>query len=213
MQGKFITIEGTEGVGKTTNIAFIQNWLSEKGVEFSSTREPGGTPLAEEIRSLLLTPRAETVCDTTELLLMFAGRAQHLNKVVVPALTMGKWIVCDRFTDATYAYQGFGRGMDQKLIAHLEQLVQKELRPDLTLILDIPVEIGLQRASQRSTPDRFEQEKVSFFHRVREGYLCRAAENSDRYVVIDASKALQDVQTAIRNALEDFYLKSQRKFN
>jgi dTMP kinase len=169
--------------------------------------------LAEEIRSLLLTPRAETVCDTTELLLMFAGRAQHLNKVVVPALTMGKWIVCDRFTDATYAYQGFGRGMDQKLIAHLEQLVQKELRPDLTLILDIPVEIGLQRASQRSTPDRFEQEKVSFFHRVREGYLCRAAENSDRYVVIDASKALQDVQTAIRNALEDFYLKSQRKFN
>jgi dTMP kinase len=213
MQGKFITIEGTEGVGKTTNIAFIQNWLSEKGVEFSSTREPGGTPLAEEIRSLLLTPRAETVCDTTELLLMFAGRAQHLNKVVVPALTMGRWIVCDRFTDATYAYQGFGRGMDQKLIAHLEQLVQKELRPDLTLILDIPVEIGLQRASQRSTPDRFEQEKVSFFHRVREGYLCRAAENSDRYVVIDASKALQDVQTAIRNALEDFYLKSQRKFN
>ena len=213
MRGKFITIEGTEGVGKTTNIEFIQSWMDTKKLSYSITREPGGTPLAEQIRELLLAPREESVSSTAELLLIFAARAQHLNQVIEPMLGEGAWVVCDRFTDATYAYQGFGRGMDQKLIAHLEQLVQKELRPDLTLILDIPVEIGLQRASQRSTPDRFEQEKVSFFHRVREGYLCRAAENSDRYVVIDASKALQDVQTAIRNALEDFYLKSQRKFN
>ena len=213
MQGKFITIEGTEGVGKTTNIAFIQDWLSDKNIGFLSTREPGGTPLAEEIRSLLLMPRTETVCDTTELLLMFAGRAQHLDKVVIPALDAGQWVVCDRFTDATYAYQGFGRGMDKTLIAHLEQLVQKELRPDLTLILDIPVEIGLHRASKRSTPDRFEQEKVSFFDRVREGYLCRAAENLDRYAVIDASKTLDEVQAAIHSALEDFYLQSQRKID
>ena len=139
MQAKFITIEGTEGVGKTTNIEFIQNWLSRRGVEFISTREPGGTPLAEQVRELLLRPREEKVGDATELLLMFAGRAQHLDQVILPALNSGSSVLCDRFTDASYAYQGFGREMDCSLIAQLEQIVQGDLRPDLTLILDIPV--------------------------------------------------------------------------
>lgn len=130
MHGKFITIEGTEGVGKTTNIEFIQTWLNQQQVDFVTTREPGGTPLAEQIRELLLTPRDEKVCNSAELLLMFAGRAQHLDQVIVPAIQSGLCVVCDRFTDATYAYQGFGRGMDSTLIAHLERLVQAELRPD-----------------------------------------------------------------------------------
>ena len=160
MRGKFITIEGTEGVGKTTNIQFIQDWLKSKQLAYICTREPGGTPMAEQIRELLLAPREELVCDTAELLLMFAGRAQHLNQVIEPSLAEGAWVLCDRFTDATYAYQGAGRNMRSDLIAELELIVQGSLRPDLTLILDIPVEIGLQRANERSEPDRFEREKA-----------------------------------------------------
>ena len=205
MQAKFITIEGTEGVGKTTNIEFIQNWLSQRGVEFISTREPGGTPLAEQVRELLLTPREEKVGDATELLLMFAGRAQHLDQVILPALNSGSSVLCDRFTDASYAYQGFGREMDCSLIAQLEQIVQGDLRPDLTLILDIPVEIGLKRASERSTPDRFEQEKIEFFDRVRHGYLKIAEDNLGRCAVIDASQSLEEVQASIEAVLENFY--------
>ncbi|RZO20523.1 MAG: dTMP kinase [SAR92 clade bacterium] len=205
MQAKFITIEGTEGVGKTTNIEFIQNWLSQRGVEFISTREPGGTPLAEQVRELLLTPREEKVGDATELLLMFAGRAQHLDQVILPALNSGSSVLCDRFTDASYAYQGFGREMDCSLIAQLEQIVQGDLRPDLTLILDIPVEIGLKRASERSTPDRFEQEKIEFFDRVRHGYLKIAEDNPGRCAVIDASQSLEEVQASIEAVLENFY--------
>lgn len=206
MHGKFITIEGTEGVGKTTNIEFIQTWLNQQQVDFVTTREPGGTPLAEQIRELLLTPRDEKVCNSAELLLMFAGRAQHLDQVIVPAIQSGLCVVCDRFTDATYAYQGFGRGMDSTLIAHLERLVQAELRPDLTLILDIPVEIGLQRASQRSAPDRFEREQTEFFERVRQGYLSIAANEPERCVVIDASQPLEDVQRDITTALKSFFM-------
>ena len=205
MQGKFITIEGTEGVGKTTNIEFIQHWLNRRGVEFVSTREPGGTPLAEQVRELLLTPRKEKVGDSTELLLMFAGRAQHLDQVILPALDSGTSVLCDRFTDASYAYQGFGREMDCSLITELEQIVQGDLRPDLTLILDIPVEIGLKRASERSAPDRFEQEQIEFFDRVRQGYLKIAEENPERCAVIDASQSLEQVQASIEAVLENFY--------
>ena len=208
MQGKFITIEGTEGVGKTTNIEFIQHWLNRRGVEFVSTREPGGTPLAEQVRELLLTPREEKVGDSTELLLMFAGRAQHLDQVILPALDSGTSVLCDRFTDASYAYQGFGREMDGSLIAKLEQIVQGDLRPDLTLILDIPVEIGLKRASERSAPDRFEQEQIEFFDRVRQGYLKIAEENPKRCAVIDASQSLDEVQASIEVVLENFYSQS-----
>jgi dTMP kinase len=209
MRGKFITIEGTEGVGKTTNIQFIQDWLKSKQLAYICTREPGGTPMAEQIRELLLAPREELVCDTAELLLMFAGRAQHLNQVIEPSLAEGAWVLCDRFTDATYAYQGAGRNMRSDLIAELELIVQGSLRPDLTLILDIPVEIGLQRANERSEPDRFEREKAEFFHRVREGYLEIAQQNQDRCVVIDASQSLESVQREISIALEAFWFSSE----
>ena len=205
MVAKFITVEGTEGVGKTTNINFIKSWLRQNEIKFVATREPGGTPLAEEIRDLLLKPRDELVVSSAELLLMFAGRAQHLNKVILPALQADTWVLCDRFTDATYAYQGFGRQMNSELIVQLENIVQGDIRPDLTLLLDIPVEIGLERANDRGDPDRFEQEQQDFFNRVRAGYLSLANENSDRYVVIDASQELQDVQIDIALALDTFY--------
>ncbi|MBT4831857.1 MAG: dTMP kinase [Porticoccaceae bacterium] len=209
MRGKFITIEGTEGVGKTTNIQFIQNWMQAKKLPFVATREPGGTPLAEQIRDLLLSPRDELVCDTAELLLMFAGRAQHLHQVIEPSLEEGAWVLCDRFTDATYAYQGAGRNMRDDLIAELEMIVQGSLRPDLTLILDIPVELGLKRASDRSEPDRFELEQTEFFELVRNGYLKIAEQNPDRCVVIDASQPLADVQRDINIALEAFWFSSE----
>ena len=205
MRGKFITIEGTEGVGKTTNIQFIQDWLLAKNLTFVATREPGGTPLAEQIRELLLVPRDELVCNTAELLLMFAGRAQHINQVIEPNLNQGAWVLCDRFTDATYAYQGAGRNMSDCLIAELETIVQGSLRPDLTLILDIPVELGLKRASDRSEPDRFEQEKMAFFQAVRNGYLNIAQRDPERCVVIDASQPLIAVQESIQLALDAFW--------
>lgn len=204
MQGKFITIEGTEGVGKTTNIAFIQQWLRARDIDFITTREPGGTPLAEEIREILLSPRDEKMAPSTELLLMFAGRAQHLDQVILPALKRGQWVICDRFTDATYAYQGFGRHMDHNLISDLETLVQGALRPDFTLVLDIPVELGLHRAGQRSSPDRFELEEVAFFERVRKGYLTLTRRDPQRYLIIDASASLDTVQTNIAKALTAF---------
>ena len=206
MLGKFITIEGTEGVGKTTNIAFIQQWLRSRNVDFITTREPGGTPLAEEIREILLSPRAEKMASSAELLLMFAGRAQHLEQVILPALKRGQWVICDRFTDATYAYQGFGRGMDHDLITNLETIVQGPLRPDFTLVLDIPVELGLQRAGERSSPDRFEQEEIAFFERVRKGYLRLVQRDPHRYLIIDASESLDNVQASIAKALSDFCL-------
>ena len=204
MRGKFITIEGTEGVGKTTNIQFIEAWMKSNNLAYATTREPGGTPLAEQIRELLLAPREESVCSTAELLLMFAARAQHLNQLIEPMLAEGAWVLCDRFTDATYAYQGAGREMRDDLISELEMLVQGSLRPDLTLILDIPVELGLQRAGERSTPDRFELERVEFFQRVRNRYLQIASDNPRRCVVIDASRPLDAVQQQIETALTNF---------
>lgn len=204
MRGRFITIEGTEGVGKTTNIAFIKQWLDDNKISFVSTREPGGTPLAEEIRQLLLSNREEQVCSKAELLMMFAGRAQHIDKVIEPVLDKGHWVLCDRFTDATYAYQGAGREMGDELIASLETMVQGSMRPDLTLLLDIPVELGLERAGKRSQPDRFELEKTDFFNRVRQAYLTMAKNNPQRYKIIDASQALEDVQQQISNTLNNF---------
>lgn len=204
MRGRFITIEGTEGVGKTTNIAFIKQWLDDNKISFVSTREPGGTPLAEEIRQLLLSNREEQVCSKAELLMMFAGRAQHIDKVIEPELDKGHWVLCDRFTDATYAYQGAGREMGDELIASLETMVQGSMRPDLTLLLDIPVELGLERAGKRSQPDRFELEKTDFFNRVRQAYLTMAKNNPQRYKIIDASQALEVVQQQISNTLNNF---------
>ncbi len=204
MRGRFITIEGTEGVGKTTNIAFIKQWLDDNKISFVSTREPGGTPLAEEIRQLLLSNREEQVCSKAELLMMFAGRAQHIDKVIEPELDKGHWVLCDRFTDATYAYQGAGREMGDELIASLETMVQGSMRPDLTLLLDVPVELGLERAGKRSQPDRFELEKTDFFNRVRQAYLTMAKNNPQRYKIIDASQALEDVQQQISNTLNNF---------
>lgn len=200
-RGRFITVEGTEGVGKTTNLDFIQECLQHQGIDVIRTREPGGTPLAENIRELLLAPREEPVAELTELLLMFAARAQHLQQVILPALNAGQWVLCDRFTDATYAYQGGGRGMDISRIAVLEQLVQASLRPDLTLLLDLPVSTGLARARKRSEPDRFESEKVNFFDAVRQHYLMRAAQEPERFAVIDAAPELSRVQMQIRHAL------------
>jgi dTMP kinase len=205
MRGKFITIEGTEGVGKTTNIDFIQQWMDGKKLTYGSTREPGGTPLAEQLRELLLAPREESVCNTAELLMVFAARAQHLNQVIEPMLGEGAWVLCDRFTDATYAYQGAGRHMRDDLIRDLELIVQGSLQPDLTIILDIPVQIGLARASERSAPDRFEQEQLEFFERIRNRYLQIAEDNPQRCVVIDASLNLEGVQAQITEALERFW--------
>ena len=205
MRGKFLTIEGTEGVGKTTNIEFIQQWLESKSISFVCSREPGGTPFAEEIRQLLLTPRDESVSSKSELLLMFAARAQHLDQLIEPELAAGNWVLCDRFTDATYAYQGGGRKMDNQLITELESIVQGNLRPDLTLILDIPPEQGLKRASRRGELDRFEQEKAVFFERIRNAYLAIAEQHPQRCVVVDASLPLTQVQMQIENALEKFW--------
>ena len=204
MKGKFITVEGIEGVGKTTNIDFIHQQLQAAGRDVVLTREPGGTPLAEAIRGLLLDPAYTGMDSTCELQLMFAARAEHLAKVVWPALEQGQWVLCDRFTDATYAYQGAGRGIDSGVIARLEELVQGDFRPDLTLLLDVPVEIGLARAGKRGALDRFEQEKVAFFERVRNTYLEMAQRSPDRYRVIDASLPLNDVQNQIAAILSTY---------
>ena len=201
-QGRFITVEGTEGVGKSTNMAFIESWLKESGKELVITREPGGTVLGEKLRGVLLDAKEQSMCDDTELLLMFAARAQHLQEVILPALESGKWVLCDRFTDSTYAYQGGGRGIELSRIAELEQWVQGDRRPDMTIILDLPVAIGLERAGKRSAPDRFELEKHGFFNNVRDAFLARAIENPKRYAVIDASPALDQVQQSIQSVLE-----------
>lgn len=200
-RGKFLTIEGTEGVGKSTNLAFVRDWLVARGLEVIVTREPGGTPLAEEVRGLLLSKRDEPVDETAELLLVFAARAQHLAQVIKPALARGAWVLSDRFTDATYAYQGGGRGLSKTVIEELEQLVQGDLRPDLTLILDIDVELGLNRARQRGELDRFESETIGFFERVRAAYRQRAQVAPERYALVDAGKTLLEVQAEIDRVL------------
>jgi dTMP kinase len=203
--GLFITVEGGEGAGKSTNIKTICDFLTEKNIDYIVTREPGGTDLAEQIRALLLTPRAEQVATKTELLLMFAARAQHLEDKILPALANGQWVVCDRFTDATYAYQGGGRKMNTKLITQLENIVQEGLQPDCTFLLDLPIEIGMQRASSRGDLDRFEQEKLSFFERVRRTYLARAQQDSKRFKIIDASQTMELVVRQLTSELQLMY--------
>ena len=198
----FITIEGIEGVGKSTNIAFIADWLRQRGVNVRLTREPGGTPMAEEVRELLLRKREEPVCEDAELLLMFAARAQHLRQCILPALQEGNWVISDRFTDATYAYQGGGRGLDMERIQQLESFVQSGFAPDLTIILDAPAAVGMGRVVRRGQTDRFEQEKQEFFERVRAVYLERAQQAPQRYLVIDASRDLEAVQAELSAALE-----------
>jgi dTMP kinase len=195
--GLFITLEGPEGAGKSTNREYLAERLREQGIDVVLTREPGGTPLAERIRELLLDPSDEPMAADTELLLVFAARAQHLQQVIRPALAKGSVVLCDRFTDATYAYQGGGRGLSIERIAQLEQFVQGELRPDLTLIFDLPVEIGLARAAARGRLDRFEQEGRGFFEAVRQAYLQRAEQAPQRYRVLDAGQTLAQVQADI----------------
>ncbi len=206
MNGKFITIEGGEGVGKSTQISALRDFLVERGYSVVVTREPGGTRRAERIRELLLETTDEAMPPVCELLLMFAARSTHIENVIRPALQRGIWVICDRFTDATYAYQGGGRGMQFEKIEVLEHWVQEDLRPDLTLLLDAPVEVGEQRASarneQRGITDRFEHEQRSFFERVRSAYLARAANDPHRFAVIDASVELDAVAASIRSAVE-----------
>ncbi|MFC3283652.1 dTMP kinase [Litchfieldella rifensis] len=207
-RGRFITLEGGEGVGKSTNLDWVCDWLTERGIEVVRTREPGGTPRAEAIRALLLDPAPqEPLDDDAELLLVFAARAQHLARVIRPALARGAWVICDRFTDATFAYQGGGRGLDMQRIATLETLVQRGLTPDLTLLLDMPVDAAQARVDHRlgqagGQRDRFERERLAFFQAVREAYLARAAAEPARVAVIDASRPLTAVQAELGEYLE-----------
>jgi dTMP kinase len=204
-RGRFLTVEGIEGVGKSTQVPRLARALGVRDIPCVLTREPGGTPLAEKIREFVLAPGAEVLPDAAELLLMFAARAVHLENFIKPHLEAGRWVICDRFTDATYAYQGAGRGFPFEGIAQLERLVQGALRPDLTLLLDAPVSAGLERARVRNAgagADRFERERAEFFERVRAGYLARAAAEPDRIVVIDAAGSVEEVAAQIAAALQ-----------
>jgi dTMP kinase len=205
MMGRFITIEGIEGVGKTTNIEFVKSWLEKQNIQYITTREPGGTQLGEQLRELLL--HGGEVCSNAELLMMFASRAQHLEQVIKPAIEQGKWVICDRFTDSTYAYQGGGREMNVDVIAQLEKIVHGDFQPSLTLLLDAPVEIGRARAAKRGAADRIEAEDLSFFNRVRDMFLARA-KAQDRFTVIDATQSLGAVQTDIMQCLEKLIAKA-----
>jgi dTMP kinase len=209
MVGQFVTLEGIEGAGKTTLLPLVRETLEAAGYEVVVTREPGGTATGEAVRELVLRQRPQAMGAEAELLLMFAARAEHLRVVIEPALLEGKWVVCDRFTDATYAYQGGGRGVPRERIAVLEQWVQGPLRPDLTLLLDLPVEIGLERArrraqSDRAGPDRFEREQQAFFERVRRTYLQLTHGDSRRYRIIDAAQPLEAVMTEVRRVIGAF---------
>ena len=204
MSGKFITIEGTEGAGKSTNLSSIKKVLNDFDISYIVTREPGGTAVGEELRSVLLKNESINISGQTELLLMFASRMQHINDVIKPALKLNKWVICDRFTDASYAYQGYGRQLNLSFISSLENLVHPDLQPDLTLILDVPVNIAMGRVHNRGNLDRFEQEDVAFFNRVRAGYKEIAKNNIDRCREIDASKDLAEVQAEVMQIIRDF---------
>ena len=200
-RGKFITVEGIEGVGKSTNVGILRQAIERRGIPVLTTREPGGTPLAEKIRRLLVEHGDEPLPDIAELLLMFASRALHVQNRIEPALAGGTWVVCDRFTDASRAYQGGGRGIPQADINRLAELVHPGLRPDMTLLLDAPVATGMNRAGQRGDPDRIEIEQSDFFTRVRAQYLQLAAAEPDRFVVIDARRSLDEVRRDVRTAI------------
>jgi dTMP kinase len=202
-RGRFITLEGIEGAGKSTVARHILAWLKARNLPAVLTREPGGTPLAERVRALVLTPDGEARPPAAETLLMFAARSIHLANLIRPALARGEWVICDRFTDATRAYQGGGRGLDRAAIESLANLVHADLTPDLTLLLDLPVSVGLARAQARRGPaDRFEQERGPFFERVRAAYLELAREQAQRFCVVDAACELPQVEAAVERALE-----------
>lgn len=203
-RGRFITLEGIEGAGKSTQVPLMQATLEQEGLSVVLTREPGGAPIAERMRQVLLDPGCRGMAADAELLLVFAARAEHLAKTIRPALERGDWVVCDRFTDASYAYQGGGRGLEPARIAVLEQFVQGELRPDLTLLFDLPVDLGLARAGQRSAPDRFEGETVRFFTGARAAYLARARAEPGRIRLIDASAPLDQVSQAVTAVIRAF---------
>ena len=204
MSGRFITIEGQDGAGKSTNLEVIKHRLEHAGISVRVTREPGGTKLGEALRDLLLKDKDKVIGNMAELLLMFAARAQHLQEVIEPTLKQGHWILCDRFTDASYAYQGGGRDMDNQVIATLEQLVQGQRRPDLTVLLDLPVQLSADRADARSAPDRFEVQAQQFKERVREAYLGLAEQHADRIQVVDASRSLSEVNQSVANLIDDY---------
>ncbi len=203
---KFITVEGIEGVGKSSNIQFIAQCLEKKGCEVVLTREPGGTPLGERVRDILLTEFPEKTLPQTELLLLYAARSQHVEQVIKPALQEGKWVICDRFTDATYAYQGAGRGIDLNTIDRLNEWTLGNFRPDYTLILDAPVEVALGRIQHNRVLDRFEKEKASFFEKIRQFYLTRASQNPEQYIVVDASKELSQVKERLSDIIESHWM-------
>ena len=200
-RGRFISFEGGEGAGKSTVIAHARAWLEQQGRGVVLTREPGGTPLGEEVRQLLLAPRPGGMAADTELLLMYAARAEHVHQVIEPALASGDWVLSDRFNDASFAYQGGGRGMEAARIRQLDDWVLAGFRPDLTLLLDIPPSTGLARARVRGVADRFEQEKLDFFERVRAAYRARAAQEPDRFRILDASRPLDQVLQQLETAL------------
>ena len=204
-RGRFITVEGGEGVGKSTNIRFLTGLIEAQGYAVRETREPGGTPLAERIRQLLLEHGEESLPDTAELLLFFAARSLNIENLVRPALAAGEWVVCDRFTDASRAYQGSGRGLSRQRIETLADWVHGDLQPDLTILLDAPAAVGRSRAERRGAADRLESEQAAFYQRVRDGYLALAAAEPERFAVIDASGELADVQAAIRVAMDRLF--------
>lgn len=198
MNGKFISIEGIEGAGKSTQISFIQAFLEKQGINVVVTREPGGTALGEQIRELLLTPRDEGMSDDAELLLMFAARAEHIHQVIKPALARGDWVLCDRYVDATFAYQGGGRGIDRERIQLIADWTLKGLQTDLTFLFDLPVEVGQSRVVKRQQKkDRFEQEKAAFFQKIRDCYLARAEQEPERIKIIDASRDIEAIQAQL----------------
>ena len=201
MRGKFITVEGIEGVGKSTNIEFLSALIEQQGFSVMVTREPGGTPMAERIREMLLEHGEEPLPDIAESLLFFASRSLHVNNRIRPALAAGKWVVCDRFTDASRAYQGYGRSLGLEKINLLADWVHGDLQPDLTLLLDAPAEVGKDRAEKRGETDRLDAEEAAFYQRVRDGYLSLAAAEPERFAVVDASRDLAQVQAEIRREM------------
>ena len=205
MSGAFISVEGIDGAGKTTHLGTIQRVLKEQGIDPLMTREPGGTRLGERLRDIVLDGHELEIGDAAELLIIFAARQQHIEEVISPTLANGRWVVSDRFTDASYAYQGYGRGLSLEKISQLESWVQGELRPQLTLIFDVPVEIGLTRTDQRGqSADRFESEQLEFKQKVRLGYLERAKADPERITVIDSSQSLNKVTEYVENTLQRF---------
>ncbi len=202
-RGRFITVEGVEGVGKSTQLARLEAHLRAHDIDLVMTREPGGSALAEEIRTLLLTPRDNEMSVDAELLLVFAARADHLASRIVPALQRGQWVISDRFTDATFAYQGAGRGITTERISELEQWTQGDLRPDRVIVLDLPPEEGARRAGRRAALDRFESEQMDFFHRARNMYLSRASLQPDRYRIVDATGTEEEVHQRMIGTVAD----------